>query len=540
MLGFSFNARSPSSVIINALGKEEEYQVLNVLEFNSTRKRMSVIVRSPAGVIKLYCKGADNVIYDRLSKGKQPFAAATEQHLKRFAGDGLRTLCLGVAQLTEEDYQAWSKIYHAASTAIVARAEKIDQAAELIEKNLLLLGASAIEDKLQADVPRTISKLADAGIKIWVLTGDKQETAINIGFSCQLLRHSMKLMVCNENSVQAVKAWIEKQNEENGFDRITFTEEVDTMALIIDGASLTHALSEEIAPAWLKLARRCKAVICCRVSPLQKADIVRLVRKSVKAITLAIGDGANDVGMIQAAHVGVGISGQEGLQAARAADYAIGQFRFLQKLLLCHGNWSYRRISLLILYFFYKNASLMLIELYFAMENAYSGQVLYEKWMIAAFNVFFTLFPPLAIGIFDQHLTKETLLAIPQLYRTGQRGKLFNTRTFWTWAGNAWFHCTLAYYLVFQAFKTCIAGKDGHTQGQWYIGSIVYAVVVYTVTFKAALVSNYWTVWLHVALWGSLGVWTLFTVVYFNMWKGGAFGNMAAEVYGVSGMMYVL
>lgn len=355
MLGFSFNARSPSSVIINALGKEEEYQVLNVLEFNSTRKRMSVIVRSPAGVIKLYCKGADNVIYDRLSKGKQPFAAATEQHLKRFAGDGLRTLCLGVAQLTEEDYQAWAKIYRAASTAIGDRAQKLDNAAELIEKNLLLLGASAIEDKLQADVPRTISKLADAGIKIWVLTGDKQETAINIGFSCQLLRHNMKLMVCNESSIQAVNAWIDKQNADNGFDRTTFTEEMDTLALIIDGGSLAHALSDELADKWLKLARRCKAVICCRVSPLQKADIVRLVRKSVKAITLAIGDGANDVGMIQAAHVGVGISGQEGLQAARSADYAIGQFRFLQKLLLCHGNWSYRRISLLILYFFYKN-----------------------------------------------------------------------------------------------------------------------------------------------------------------------------------------
>jgi phospholipid-transporting ATPase len=180
----------------------------------------------------------------------------------------------------------------------------------------------------------------------------------------------------------------------------------------------------------------------------------------------------------------------------------------------------------------------MFIELYYATVNAFSGQVLYEKWMIAAFNVMFTLLPPLAIGIFDQHLSKETLLAVPQLYRTGQKGLLFNTKTFWTWAGNAWFHCTLAYYLVFQAFKSNIAKADGHVQGQWYVGSIVYAVVVYTVTFKAAMVSNNWTAWVHASIWGSLGIWTLFTVIYFNMWKGGLFGSMAAEVYGVSGMMY--
>jgi phospholipid-transporting ATPase len=537
-LGFSFNARSPSSVTINALGKEEEYEILNVLEFNSTRKRMSVIVRTPTGAIKLYCKGADNVIYDRLAKDKQPFAAATEVHLKRFASDGLRTLCLGVAQLTEADYEAWSAIYKDASRAIFDRAGKIDAAAELVEKDLLLLGASAIEDKLQADVPKTISKLAQAGIKIWVLTGDKQETAINIGFSCKLLRHNMKLLICNEESISGVERWIEKHNQELGFNVSTFEEELGTLALVIDGGSLTFALDPRVADRWLRLARRCKAVICCRVSPLQKADIVRLVRRSTKAITLAIGDGANDVGMIQAAHVGVGISGQEGLQAARAADYAIGQFRFLQKLLLCHGNWSYRRISMLILYFFYKNFSLCMIELYYAFSNAFSGQVLYEKWMIASFNIMFTLFPPLAIGIFDQHLTKETLMAFPQLYKTGQNGTLFNVRTFWTWAANAWFHCTLAYFLVFQALATDVARKDGQTQGQWYVGCIVYAITVYTVTLKAAFVSNFWTWQVHTAIWGSLAIWTLFTLIYFTMWKQGVMGSMAAEVYGVSGQMY--
>lgn len=427
-LGFSFNARTPETVFINALGKEERYEVLNVLDFNSTRKRMSVIVRTPNGAIKLYCKGADSVIYERLNKSKQPFSKVTEEHLKGFASDGLRTLCLAVAQLTEQQYVEWNKKYVEAETALVDRGARMDEVSELIEKDLFLLGATAIEDKLQDGVPETIHKLAKAGIKIWVLTGDKQETAINIGFSCKLLTKRMDLLVCNEDTSAGVRRWIDDVNARYNFLPNDGRMDDDTLALIIDGASLIHALSPALAQSWLGVARRCKAVICCRVSPLQKADIVRLVKNSVKAICLAIGDGANDVGMIQAAHVGVGISGQEGLQAARAADYAIGQFRYLQKLLLVHGNWSYRRITLLILYFLYKNATLTLMEVFYAFQNGFSGQILFEEWIISSFNIFFTLLPPLAIGVFEQHASKESLLGVPELYKSGPSGKLFNNK----------------------------------------------------------------------------------------------------------------
>ena len=537
-LGFSFNVRTPQGVIINALGAEEKYDVLNVLEFNSTRKRMSVIVRTPNGLIKLYCKGADTVIYERLKAGKQPYADVTQEHLKRFAADGLRTLCLAVAQLTEDQYQAWLKKYDEAAQSIVDRADKMDQAAELIEKDLFLLGATAIEDKLQVGVPECISKLAKAGIKIWVLTGDKQETAINIGYSCQLLKRKMKLLICNEYSVEDIRRWISKTNSEMGFKIQDKDEELETLALVIDGGSLLHALEPDVAEDWLRLARRCKAVICCRVSPKQKADVVRLVKESVKAITLAIGDGANDVGMIQAADVGVGISGQEGLQAARAADYAIGQFRFLSKLLLVHGNWSYRRITSLILYFFYKNLSLTLVELYFAFSNGFSGQIFFEKWMISSFNMFFTFMPPLVIGIFDQHVSKESLLQHPELYKSGQRGDHYNNTVFWTWTVNAFFHCTLLYFLTLEGMKTQVARKDGLVQGQWFIGSCCYAMVVYTVTLKAAMISRYWVKWTHLAIWGSLLVWVIFTLMYFNLYGAELFGTMAVEVYGLDFEMY--
>ena len=158
------------------------------------------------------------------------------------------------------------------------------------------------------------------------------------------------------------------------------------LAFIIDGRSLTFALEDDIKFTFLELATLCKAVVCCRVSPLQKALVVKLVKKNIKeSVTLAIGDGAHDVGMIQAAHVGVGISGMEGLQAARSADFSIAQFRYLQKLLLVHGGWAYAKMSKLVLYSFYKNITVYLIQFWFAIDNGFSGQVKKIKLILDSF-----------------------------------------------------------------------------------------------------------------------------------------------------------
>jgi phospholipid-transporting ATPase len=194
-----------------------------------------------------------------------------------------------------------------------------------------------------------------------VLTGDRQETAINIGMSCKLISEDMNLIIINEESKAATRsALMEKLSAIRG--QKDQGVEMDILALVIDGKSLTYALEKDIEKTFLDLAVMCKAVICCRVSPLQKALVVKLVKRHLKAILLAIGDGANDVGMIQAAHVGVGISGVEGLQAARSADVSIAQFRYLTKLLLVHGSWSYYRLSKLILYSYYKNLALAMTQ----------------------------------------------------------------------------------------------------------------------------------------------------------------------------------
>lgn len=360
-LGYRFTNRRPRSVIFTTDdGRDSEYELLAVCEFNSTRKRMSTIFRCPDGKIRIYCKGADTVILERLHPNN-PIVETTLQHLEEYASEGLRTLCLAMREIPEDEYQQWHKIFDTANTTVSGnRADELDKAAELIEKDFNLLGATAIEDRLQDGVPDTIHTLQTAGIKIWVLTGDRQETAINIGMSCKLISEDMTLLIINEESADATRDNLQKKlaavkTQANSGD-------VEPLALVIDGKSLTYALEKDMEKLFLDLAVICKAVVCCRVSPLQKALVVKLVKRHLKSLLLAIGDGANDVSMIQAAHVGVGISGMEGLQAARSADVAIGQFRFLRKLLLVHGAWSYSRISRVILYSFYKNITLYMTQ----------------------------------------------------------------------------------------------------------------------------------------------------------------------------------
>lgn len=199
--GYVFQSRTPNYVEIDALGVKERYEILSVLEFSSARKRMSVIVKDPAGKIKLLCKGADTVIYERLDNSGREHGEVLLQHLESFATEGLRTLCCAVAELKKVEYDDWKQLYHKATISMQHREEKIEEAANLIERKLKLIGATAIEDKLQDGVPETIATLLSADINIWVLTGDKQETAINIGYSCKLLTHGMQHIILNEEGL---------------------------------------------------------------------------------------------------------------------------------------------------------------------------------------------------------------------------------------------------------------------------------------------------------------------------------------------------
>ncbi|XP_059380626.1 phospholipid-transporting ATPase IB-like isoform X1 [Carassius carassius] len=512
-LGFVFTARTPHSVIIEARGKEQTYELLNVLEFSSNRKRMSVIVRTPTGKLRLYCKGADNVIFERLNEASQ-YNDLTVVHLEQFATEGLRTLCFAYVDLEEGTYREWLKEYNRVSTVLKDRAQKLEECYELIEKNLLLLGATAIEDRLQAGVPETIATLMRADIKIWVLTGDKQETAINIGYSCRLVSQGMSLIIVNEDSLDATRATLTAHCSSLG-DSLRKENE---LALIIDGQTLKYALSFEVRQAFLDLALSCKAVICCRVSPLQKSEIVDMVKKHVKAITLAIGDGANDVGMIQTAHVGVGISGNEGMQATNSSDYSIAQFSYLEKLLLVHGAWSYNRVTKCILYCFYKNVVLYIIELWFAFVNGFSGQILFERWCIGLYNVIFTALPPFTLGIVDRPCSQQNMLRFPQLYRITQNAEGFNTKVFWGHCINALIHSIILFWFPLKVLEHDTPFDNGNSVDYLFVGNIVYTYVVVTVCLKAGMETTAWTRFSHLAVWGSMVLWMLFFAVYSAIW----------------------
>uniref|UniRef100_A0A668ACU1 Phospholipid-transporting ATPase n=1 Tax=Myripristis murdjan TaxID=586833 RepID=A0A668ACU1_9TELE len=360
--GYVFLSRTQDTITIREMDQETTYEMLALLDFNSDRKRMSIILRAPDGRIRLYCKGADTVIYERLSpnsRHKQSTQDALD--VSRFANETLRTLCLCYRDVSRDEYDAWARKHKDASVTMTDREAALDRVYEQIENNLMLLGATAIEDKLQDGVPETIAKLAKADIKIWVLTGDKKETAENIGFSCELLTDDMqihygediKCFFCQQQLRAARRHVFSAFNSWLNLDVLFFPVQID----------------------FVDMACECEAVICCRVTPKQKANVVSLVKKYKKAVTLSIGDGANDVNMIKTADIGVGISGQEGMQAVMSSDYAFAQFRYLQRLLLVHGRWSYIRMCKFLRYFFYKNFAFTLVHFWYSFFSGYSSQI---------------------------------------------------------------------------------------------------------------------------------------------------------------------
>lgn len=533
-VGVVFRARTDSAVILVVNGIEETWPIYNVIEFDSTRKRMSVICEDPQGRILLLCKGADTVIYERLRK--TPETAHLHQdtfaQLTSFAAEGLRTLVLGRAVLDPATYDAWNQEYANASLAIHNRAAKMAAVAEKIERDLELVGTTAIEDKLQQGVPDTIDLLSRAGIKIWVLTGDKQETAINIGFACSLLHDDMGLFVfngCDENNITSVlKCYLSDAKQVTRQDlglvvegstleiMVKSQEEMDA----IDSPALKDQLMER-ENLFLALASRCRAVICCRVSPLQKAAVVALVKRNMDTVTLAIGDGANDVSMIQAAHVGVGISGLEGLQAARASDYSIGQFRYLKRLLLIHGRYNYRRVAKVILYCFYKNICLYFTQFWFTLFNNFTGQSLYDQWALSLYNVVFSTFPIIVLGALDRDVEMSRLLEkdqFPELYSDGLQNKMFNTATFWKFSLNATIHSVVAFMLPIYILQH-LTNSDGQAMGLTVTGVTTYTIVLWVISSKVAFETQSWTIINVVITVGSLVAWYVFLLIYGIMFK---------------------
>ncbi|XP_065880179.1 putative phospholipid-transporting ATPase 9 [Euphorbia lathyris] len=535
-LGFEFYKRTQTNVVIREFDVESgrrverSYTLLNVLEFNSTRKRMSVIVRTEEGKLLLLCKGADSIMFERIALNGKEFEENTRKHVNDYADAGLRTLILAYRELKEEEYKDFSDKFNAAKMSVsLDRDTMIDDLAEKMERNLILLGATAVEDKLQDGVPQCIDRLAQAGIKIWVLTGDKMETAINIGFACSLLRQGMKQIIINLETpeIQSLekagdKTAITKASKESVLRQINDgmglvsapRDGSDSFALIIDGKSLTYALEDDMKHLFLKLAIGCASVICCRSSPKQKGLVTKLVKEGTGKTTLAIGDGANDVGMLQEADIGVGISGVEGMQAVMSSDVAIAQFRYLERLLLLHGHWCYRRISSMICYFFYKNITFGVTLFLYEAFTTFSAQPAYNDWFMSLYSVLFTSLPVVALGVLDQDVPAESALKFPLLYQQGVQNVLFSWRRIISWMCNGFYAGIVIFFFCVKAFEHQAFNKDGKTVGRDILGATMYSCIVWAVNLQMALFVNYFTVIQHCLIWGSVALWYIFLVVY--------------------------
>ncbi|KRY48148.1 putative phospholipid-transporting ATPase ID [Trichinella britovi] len=542
--GYVFLSRTPRSISVEVMGVEEEYELLWILDFNNVRKRMSVIVKKN-NKIQLYCKGADTVILRRITASPTDHLYSTTQaHLDKFASDGLRTLCLAYKEISFDYYEQWQKRCHEASLSLENRQDKMDAVYDEIETGMTLLGATAIEDKLQDGVPETIANLIAANIKIWVLTGDKQETAINIGYSCRLLTVNLKeVFIVDGSKIDDVRfqlECIEQQiclgngngngngdpivvlaNDSNSSCNVvghTSVDRLDGYALVVNGHSLVHALQPTLELQFLKVATACKAVICCRVTPLQKALVVSLVKRNQKAVTLAVGDGANDVSMIKTAHIGVGISGQEGMQAVLASDFSIAQFRYLERLLLVHGRWSYYRMCKFLQYFFYKNFAFTLAHFWFAFFCGYSAQTIYDPLFIACYNLFFTALPVIGVGVFDQDVSDKNSLRYPELYIPGQQNLYFNMRIFTYSVLRGFFSSGVLFFIPYAALSENVDfGGKSSAQSMQALSFTIFTALIVTVTAQIALDTAYWTLINHIFVWGSLAFYFFVALVYYEL-----------------------
>lgn len=616
----------------------EIYEVLDVIEFSSTRKRMSIVVRFPDGRICVICKGADSMIVPRLRlatlaqdqalkveqrvskrqseeaeqakrrnseqqgrkssiarssfstqrhsvggfprpsnrlrpigdelddwlhnretdadlasrrrsdafysarpsntsgprsvplspNGRTSFQSADEeaedlveeafvvddtavfercfQHINDFATEGLRTLLYGYRILSEEDYSSWRKVYQDASTSLVNRQEQVERAGELIEQDLELAGATAIEDKLQDGVPETIEKLRRAKIKLWMLTGDKRETAINIGHSCRLIKDYSSITVLDHDTGD-VNQRMAAATLESSHGNVAHS------VVVIDGQTLAVIEADRTAKRlFMDLAILVDSVICCRASPSQKAWLVGAVRREVRhAVTLAIGDGANDIAMIQEAHVGIGITGKEGLQAARTSDYSIAQFRFLLRLLLVHGHWNYIRTCKYVLSTFWKETLFYLTQALFQRWAGYTGTSLYESWSLTLFNTLFTSVPVIFMGIFEKDLRSSTLLAVPELYSIGHRSGGFNLIIYAGWIFMASSEAVLIYFFMYAIYGRV---RTNDSDDLYSMGTLTYTACVIVIATKIQLLELHdKTVTCIIAMVLSIGGWWLFNII---------------------------
>ncbi|KDQ23925.1 hypothetical protein PLEOSDRAFT_1048673 [Pleurotus ostreatus PC15] len=398
-------------------GARLEFDVLDIFPFTSESKRMGIVVRDThSGEITFLQKGADVIMAKIVQRNDW-----LEEETGNMAREGLRTLVMARKRLSPQMYAEFKDRHHRASVRLDGRNEAMQAVvAEYLEKELELLGLTGVEDKLQDDVKSTLELLRNAGVRIWMLTGDKIETARCIAISTKLVARNQYI-----HEVAKLKTSDEIR------DQLEFLQNKLDCCLVIDGESLQLCLNL-FKNEFIEIATKLSAVVACRCSPTQKADVARLIRKHTKKRVCCIGDGGNDVSMIQAADVGVGIVGKEGKQASLAADFSVTQFSFLTKLLLWHGRNSYRRSAKLAQFVIHRGLIISIMQAVFSCIFYFAPIALYQGWLMMGYATVYTMAPVFSL-VLDRDVNEDLALLYPELYKELTKGRALSYKTFFQW-----------------------------------------------------------------------------------------------------------
>ena len=524
--GWKFSESGTTSIKRVKVGYHTEefidFERLQLIEFSSDRKRETVIVKERINknannvkneIIKLYCKGADSIIEERLStKNPKNILKQCKYYVNRFSALGFRTLFIAMKILSIEEYNKFNNDLKEAQLELEDKDQKIADVYESIENNLYLLGTTIVEDKLQDLVPQTIRDLRLAKIKIWMLTGDKMNTAYNIGLSCNLISTKMKIFnICGVEKKKNANLEDINKDERNqvilnfakefgGYRNKFNTMEKPSFGILVDEkALLTINEDDDTQKIFLQIAKEAEAVICCRVSPLQKSQVVKMMKKyDQNGITLAIGDGGNDVPMIMEAHIGVGIYGEEGLRAVQSSDYAIGEFKILRELLFSHGRMNYVRNSECIHYFFYKNFVQTFIHFIYGFYCNFTGQSIIDDWFITLYNLLFTSLPLGAKAILDIDIRRDDGIVVykllPFIYKENRDNPNFTIYKFFLNLNKGLIYSFINTFFVIYSINNIHINKEGQMAGLWFLSVDIYTNILIIVSISLLVTTKFHTI----------------------------------------------
>ena len=503
-LGFEITQNENVFTISSNLYKivPTSYKVEKILPFSYERRRMSVIVSNTAtDQYLLISKGASEVIGDLCRDQYSSY----NQQIDFLSSLGLRVMGISEKEITKEEFYSFKKDLDIIGRNIELRNREESLLFTRFESQSTLLGLAAIEDRLQIGVPDAIDTLRKAGIKIWMITGDIMQTALKISRSTKLIQDDGRIFTLTKEHDASATGTI--TNIFNWIRRKLQTNPNFVFYFAIDGSPTSGLLSTLLSPSFIEdfkeLACKAKCVIVSRVTPAQKAQIVESIKELGK-MTLAIGDGGNDVTMIRAADVGVGIVGKEGSQAAAAADFSTYQFRNLVRLLLIHGRYSCYRTSWLSQFCFYKSTVVCIIQVLYMFSNCFSGASFFNSFNLMSYNAFFTVLP-VFYYLQDKDIREELVMKNPRVYLDSQRSIFLNKKTLFKWYSKGIYQAIVLSLLWNIAYsEESVSSIDGNAFSLEEAQQVIYTALIFVVLITVTLDTQTFTFHNYIFVWGSL------------------------------------